>query len=212
MIEFLPLLQASVLLPVLWLLPGIALLILLLRIVARRLRSPLAETALDSLMAEARQQQPERAEAEIVGALRRDPALVEHAIAAVGRRHPTLPVFSGSWRFRMVLRHRLEMLERQCRGAHSPSRGVHSPSHGGLVAGLVLLGIGGPVLLGSGLFTAQSVWQGMANTDRSIEVFYAAFILFGGVATLAGGAFCLGGGWLLLRYRKAKRGEATPRS
>ncbi|MGE5514745.1 MAG: hypothetical protein ACM31D_02885 [Bacteroidota bacterium] len=177
----------------------LGLVFLALRFIAQRIQSPLAVAAFDCLLAEKRNEQPGMTEAEVLVTLRRDPQLVVHAIEAFARRHPELPRFSGGWKFRLALRRQVEMADKKV-GKPDQAR----PSLVGPVAGVALVVLGLPALVGGTLFAIENGTGGAANTDRSIEVFYVAFTAIGAVGALLGATLCLAGLGLVVRYRRLK--------
>lgn len=76
------------------------------------------------------------------------------------------------------------------------------PSRLKLILGGVLLAIGTPGLIGSVLITIPMVQEYLSNTDPSIDIFVAVFALFGVLMTATALALCVGGLWLVRRYRK----------
>lgn len=76
------------------------------------------------------------------------------------------------------------------------------PSRLKLILGGVLLAIGMPSLIGSVLITTPMVQEYLSNTDPSIDIFVAVFALFSVLMTATALALCVGGLWLVRRYRK----------
>lgn len=170
-----------------------------LRFISRRVQSPLAEAAFEGLLAEKRNEQPGRTDAEIFSTLRRDPDLVVHAIEAFARRHPELPRFSGGWKFRLALRRQAEAAEKKV-----GNPGQTHPSPVLPVAGIALMLLGLPALIGGAWFAVENGTAGAANTDPSIAVFYTVFTGAGVVGALLGATLCLAGLGLVARYRRLK--------
>ncbi|KIL98546.1 hypothetical protein CCC_01996 [Paramagnetospirillum magnetotacticum MS-1] len=154
---------------------------------------------MESLLADLRTARPGTADAELIAAIRRAPDLPEQAIAALLRHHPTLPAFSGSWKFRYGLRRSLAMRQTS-----------KSSPHLRLAAAVILLAIGLPTMVIAGLPAAQLVLNAFAigldatgsrSADVALNLFLGAIL---GFFALAGMAVTGVGLWQLRRYLRQR--------
>ncbi|BAE50900.1 hypothetical protein [Paramagnetospirillum magneticum] len=189
--------------PYAFILPVLALFAVGYNVINERLCGPLVKAAADSLLRDLKEAHPDMSEAERIAAIRRAPDLPEQAIAALLRHHPTLPAFSGSWKFRYGLRRTLALRQ------SLPRIGAPSPRLT-LAQAIILLTIGLPTAWIAGRPAIDLIRQALAigldatgsrSADVSISLILGAVA---GVIALAGAA-CAGlGVWQLRRYLRLR--------